>query len=419
MKFAVVLGGLLLIGALGAGGYLFVNNGELPALFSASKTRQPPPRLPDETAITADSSAAQQDQGGEPAMSETSDDTAETTSDSASDAAIDTAIDTDPAATEPAQTEDGPVRFVLPVDCAIGRTCVVQNYVDMKPGQDYGDYTCGSLSYDEHHGTDIRLPSHKEMEAGVDVLAAAGGVVRRVRDGMPDVNFRLVGREAVTDRGLGNTVIIEHADGLVTGYGHMKRASIIVRQGDTVVAGQKIGQIGLSGLSEFPHLHFEVRQNNIIVDPFTGTGAETGCGVPLESLWNEATLEDLRYIPSLVMRIGFSDRELNRAAIEYGLHQTDEPIDRDADMLLLHVYVAGLITGDIARFQLTDPAGDTFIDAERIIDQNAAVQLLRAGAADRTTPWDTGTYRGVFTLTRMKDGEPDVVLRAEKTVEIE
>lgn len=404
MKIAVILGGLLLIGALAAGGYMVVNNGELPALFGVSKTRQPPPRLTDES--TADSAAvAQQDQSVDTEISDAS---------GVSDMSTETATETP----EPAP-DDGPVRFILPVDCTVGRSCVVQNYVDMQGGQEYGDYTCGSLSYDEHHGTDIRLPSHKEMEAGVAVLAAAGGVVERVRDGMPDVNFRLVGREAVTDRGLGNTVIIRHADGLFTGYGHMKRGSITVAVGDTVTAGQEIGMIGLSGLSEFPHLHFEVRQNNTVVDPFTGAGAETGCGVPVQPLWDDATLQQLQYIPSLVMRIGLADRELNRAAIEYGLHQTDAPLDRNAETLLLHVYVAGLRTGDIARFQITDPLGDTFIDAERIIDQKAAVQLLRAGAADRTTPWDAGTYTGVFTLTRMTNGEPDVVLRAETTAEIE
>ncbi|MEQ9491064.1 MAG: M23 family metallopeptidase [Alphaproteobacteria bacterium] len=409
MKIAVVLGGLLLIGALAAGGYMVVNYGELPAVFGVSKTRQPPPRLTDET--TADTTVAQQDQGAEANTADAG---------NQSDVPADTTTDIDAASDNPEQsTDDGPVRFVLPVDCTVGRTCVVQNYVDMQGGQEFGDYTCGSLSYDEHHGTDIRLPSHKEMEAGVAVLAAAGGVVERVRDGMPDVNFRLVGREAVTDRGLGNTVIIRHADGLVTGYGHMKRGSISVAEGDTVSAGQKIGMIGLSGLSEFPHLHFEVRQNNIVVDPFTGAGAETGCGVPVQPLWADATLQQLQYIPSLVMRIGFSDRELNRAAIEYGLHQTGAPLDRNAETLLLHVYVAGLRTGDIARFELTDPLGDTFIDAERIIDQKAAVQLLRAGAADRTTPWDAGTYTGVFTLTRMTNGEPDVVLRAETSADIE
>lgn len=398
MKFAVVLGGLLLIGALGAGGYLFLNDGELPNLFSGSKTREPPPRLTDQT---ASGTAAQQDQAVQSGTAEPVPEELAT------------------AATGTAAVADGPLRLEVPVDCTVGRSCVVQNYVDMRAGQDTADYACGSLSYDQHNGTDIRLPSHKEMEAGVAVLAAAAGTVYRMRDGMPDVNFRLVGRDALTGRDLGNVVTIRHADGFESSYGHMKRGSITVKEGDTVVAGQPIGQIGLSGLTEFPHLHFEVRRNNTVIDPFTGTAAETGCDALADPLWSEAALQQLKYFPSLVMRIGFSDRILNRTAIEYGLHQTDKPMDRASDTILLHVYVAGLYTGDIARFQLSDPAGEIFIDAERIIDQNAAVRVLRAGAAERTSPWDSGTYQGVFTLTRMKDGVADTVLRAETSVEIE
>lgn len=404
MKFAVVLGGLLLIGALGAGGYLFLNGGELPGLFSGSNTREPPPRLTDQTAAdaTTEQQVAQSD------TVETTDTLEPAVSDDGTGDTVDAAL-----------VDEGPLRLELPVDCTIGRNCVVQNYVDMKPGQDFSDYACGALSYDQHNGTDIRLPSHKEMEAGVAVLAAAAGTVYRMRDGMPDVNFRLVGRDAVAGRDLGNVVTIRHADGLETSYGHMKRGSITVKEGDSVVAGQPIGQIGLSGLTEFPHLHFETRRNNSVIDPFGGNAAESGCDVLADPLWSEAALQELKYFPSLVMRIGFSDRILNRTAIEYGLHQTDRPIDRASDTILLHVYVAGLYTGDIARFQLSDPAGDIFIDAERIIDQNAAVRVLRAGAAERTSPWDTGTYQGVFTLTRMKDGVPDTVLRAETSVEIE
>ena len=408
MKFAVILGGLLLIGAFGAGGYLFLNNGEFPNIFGSSNTREPPKRLSGEASggTTATMTASQQ-QAGE----------AETATADGGDAIV---TETPEFVTEAAPVEeDGPLRFIVPVDCKVGRTCVVQNYVDMSPGLDFADYACGSLTYEKHNGTDIRLPSHKEMEAGVDVLAAASGTVEDMRDGMPDVNYRLVGREALTGRDLGNAVTIRHKDGYETNYGHMKRGSVTVKIGDTVTTGQKIGQIGLSGLTEFPHLHFEVRRNDLVIDPFTGTVAETGCNGPAEPMWTDAALQSLKYIPSLVMRIGFSDRILNRTAIEYGLHQTGKPLARTSDTLLLHVYAAGLYTGDIARFQLTDPAGEIFVDAERIIDENAAVQVLRAGAADRTTPWEPGTYTGLFTLSRTKDGETEVVLRAETSVEVE
>src|SRR5215831_9272833 len=79
----------------------------------------------------------------------------------------------------------GAPQFALPIDCQIGKTCIVQNYVDHEPGPAARDYRCGSLTYDGHKGTDIRIPDRSLFERGVAVLAAASGRVRALRDGMP------------------------------------------------------------------------------------------------------------------------------------------------------------------------------------------------------------------------------------------
>ena len=57
----------------------------------------------------------------------------------------------------------------------------------------------------------------------------------------------------------GNCIAIEHADNLVSVYGHLKQNSIKVKLGDTIKPQQEIAAIGTSGSSFFPHLHFEVR----------------------------------------------------------------------------------------------------------------------------------------------------------------
>ena len=72
------------------------------------------------------------------------------------------------------------------------------------------------------------------MEAGVDVLAAADGMVKATRDGMADPNVAETGVDAVKDVECGNGVLIEHDDGWSTQYCHMKKGSIRVREGDTV-----------------------------------------------------------------------------------------------------------------------------------------------------------------------------------------
>jgi len=95
-----------------------------------------------------------------------------------------------------------------------------------------------------HTGLDLSTP------AGVPVLAAGGGVVL------------LAG---FNTGGYGNFVVIGHAGGLDTLYGHLMQ--ILVNQGQTVAKGQPVGLEGSTGNSTGPHLHFEVRQGGRPVDP--------------------------------------------------------------------------------------------------------------------------------------------------------
>ena len=63
----------------------------------------------------------------------------------------------------------------------------------------------------------------------------------------------------------GNYVEIDHGNGYVTAYGHL--SSRDVKLGDKVYRGQKIGEVGNTGRSTAPHLHYEVKYNNKSVDP--------------------------------------------------------------------------------------------------------------------------------------------------------
>ena len=96
-----------------------------------------------------------------------------------------------------------------------------------------------------------------KMHEGLDIAAAAGSPVRAFRDGVVEY--------AGPAEGYGNVVVLRHADGMKTLYGHNQANA--VKTGDRVAAGQLIARVGSTGNSTGPHLHFEVLRNGERVDP--------------------------------------------------------------------------------------------------------------------------------------------------------
>ena len=167
----------------------------------------------------------------------------------------------------PAYAAD-PIQLSLPLVCEPHKTCFIQNYFDDEQGSGVHDYACGGASYDAHDGTDFRLISAEVTKANVAVLASADGVVKGLRDGVPDIFKRDNNAAAIKGRECGNGVVIDHGEGWETQYCHMKMGTVVVVSGQSVKRGDRLGSVGFSGQADFAHVHITVRHNGRAVDPF-------------------------------------------------------------------------------------------------------------------------------------------------------
>ncbi|MBO8173184.1 MAG: peptidoglycan DD-metalloendopeptidase family protein [Bacillaceae bacterium] len=96
-----------------------------------------------------------------------------------------------------------------------------------------------------HNGMDIGAPTGTTIVAAADGYVVVAGYVR----------------------GFGNTVIINHGNNVRTLYGHIRNGGIMVKVGQKVKKGQKIAEVGSTGRSTGPHLHFGVYENGQAVNP--------------------------------------------------------------------------------------------------------------------------------------------------------
>jgi hypothetical protein len=298
----------------------------------------------------------------------------------------------------------------LPVNCTGAEFCAPQNYFDHDPSPAYADYVCGPLSYDTHTGTDIRI-SYADMERGVAVLAVADGVVRAVRDGEAEGEISLRGKASVTGRGAGNAVVVVHGGGFETQYSHLKRGSVAVRSGQHVKTGHVLGLVGLSGITEFPHLEISVRHQDRPVDPYKGL-VSGGCGGPREVLWSRAALHSpvLTYRASGLLEAGFFNAPPKDPIALLRRHGWIEGRAGDPDVLVFGVQVFGPRSGDVWTLRLVGPDGQILAESRTTQDRHQA-QAMRYVGKKRGEGWQPGFYRGEFRLIREGAGDVVAVVR--------
>ena len=230
------------------------------------------------------------------------------------------------------QNDFGEANFIVPIQGEYGNDYIIVNYVDW--GQDtlILDYNCLNKTYNGHQGTDFVIRDFSAMDEGVNVVAVDSGTVFYVQDGIFDRE-----KESVISKQLGNFIGIKHKWKIQTYYAHLKKNSIIVAPGDVVVPGQVIGQVGSSGNSSSPHLHFEMwYDSTYYIDPFMGN-----CGnnttywrnaPKYDSTFNVWTSGILNFKPNLdtlkenlmtIDTIKVDDESISYWALLYGLRKND------------------------------------------------------------------------------------------------
>ena len=280
-----------------------------------------------------------------------------------------------------------------PIACDLQTDCYIQQYVDHDASDAAMDFRCAPLSYDTHSGTDFALRSIAHMERGVNVVPAAPGTVRGTRDGMPDQIFTSDLEAEIDGRYCGNGVLIDHGGGWSTQYCHLKQGSLKVKNGDRVRLTTVLGQVGLSGRTEFPHVELTVRKNGAIVDPFDPDG-EITCGSPsTETLWQTPP----PYRPGGILSVGIADVVPDFTDIKAG-NAYEETLPTDAPALVISAHIFGGQAGDIIALRIDGPEG-TVIDKTVVLEKEQA-QLFRAVGKWRKSDWAKGSYSGTAQLIR-------------------
>ena len=293
----------------------------------------------------------------------------------------------------------------IPIDCVIGETCVIEDYPDIDPSDAAADYRCGLKTQDGQNGTGFALLSLEQMRDGVSVVAAADGLVSAVRITEPDRPF--APGTTLEGRDCGNAVRLEHANGYQSVYCHLKQGSVRVTQGQTVTAGQVLGQVGLSGRTVYPHLHLTITQREAVIDPFAPDQANA-CESPEQDLW----LDTPAYTDAGLFAAGVSNHVPNMEDVQSGAaaHSKLSPLEP----MVLYGFAFHGDKDDTLSLVLRGPEGEVFAHTASLTQDER--QFFRAfGRRPPETGWPRGAYQG--TVQMIRDGRILALRHANIVVE--
>jgi hypothetical protein len=208
----------------------------------------------------------------------------------------------------------------------------------------------------------------------------------------------VIGRAAVAGKECGNGLVIEHAGGWSTQYCHMMKGSILPKPGAQVASGQPLGKVGLSGDTEFPHLHLTVRLNGSLVDPFAFGEPSDACDGGT-SLWAKELSAVELYRPRDVLNTGFAGAPMTMELIESG-EVRQHAASASSEALVAYVRTIGLRAGDVQRLAITGPDGGVFADSSTpALETNKAQVFLTVGKRRKDLAWPLGIYKASYVVS--------------------
>ena len=203
-----------------------------------------------------------------------------------------------------------------------------------------------------------------------------------------------------------------------TSPSHLRRGSIAVERGASVTAGQRLGLVGLSGNTEFPHVEFSLRFRGKPLDPFVGLGEAEGCGPGEGALWRPEVLAKLAYRRSGLLGAGFAAEVPTAYAARRGAYLGERLTPKSA-ALVFWVDVFGLLPGDEEHFRIIAPDGSRLTETRKRRPGRLAQRFGFVGKRRKAEAWPAGVYRGEYRLLRKVDGQVRTALSVAREVVVE
>lgn len=254
----------------------------------------------------------------------------------------------------------------FPQSGMLGHDLYISNFTDLDPRSGttaIQDWDCSNYTYDGHQGHDSLIRSFREQAIGVPVFAVLDGVVVDTHDGEPDMN-------TVWDvNNRANYVLIDHGSGYIVWYFHFRSGSVAVSPGQTVTAGTQIGFTGSSGLSNWPHLHFETHKDGRWIEPSTGP-----CR-PGDSLWvDQPPVDRDFYVADFYLTPGAISVP-DRLALLLDTPARTATFLRGAQTVGLRIDMRNLPVNSTFELRTLNPRGQQVVDQQGSFNNNAVFEL--------------------------------------------